>query len=462
MRRIGPILAFALVLGLAATAARANHQGAILGTGGELYLVKSGTFGDLFPGRQDTDPINSVLRLDVVAPDGSVQSSLVPGTQGPEVESAPFLQYEEASHTVYLIWETRINVIHPILMLSGFNGGWMWNEPIEIVGNPFAPKTSPQLTVTHDTFEEKVDGTPVTRHRSILHAVWGEETGSGSIETYYTPIILEDGLFTGRSPVFRLNDLDTAASVAGASALSPDLLQTLRIQPGRDERTVVVGFVSPRTGRLVTVEIDSLPPQLVQLADGARSHIVDIGARLYPSQIDKLAEEARSHIVDIGVAFHPEVLRSIADDVKSYLETEGRRGGDLQVIADGARSHIVDIGAKLSGRGLRGTNAASTVSDIIEVVPDTQLDPPEDKLDSHLLQLRKASDRPAPGVGRGEVILFVSENGQNVIVAWVEADRVLYRESSGAGWRDPLEVRLTQSMDVRQVLEILEQRVRHR
>ena len=464
MRRIGNVLVLVVGLALAASAARAAHRDAILGAEGELYRVRTGTYGELFPGGNELDRANPVLALEVVKPDGSVQLHLVPGTKEADVEREPFLQYEEASNTLFLVWESRRTLILPFLRLSAFNGEWLWPDPIDIMGNPFAPKMSPQLAVTQDTYRE--GGTP--RHRTVLHVVWGEEeSGSGLLETFYTPVILEDGNFAGRSPVLKLNDLETPAAADDGADPSPELFQALQIHRGRDQRTVVVAFISPANRRLLTVEIDSLPSQLVQLADGARSHIVDIGAKFYPAKIERLGEEARSHIVDIGGAFHLEVVRSIADYVRSYILSEGHRKDPdgLKAIADGARSHIVDIGAKLSGRGLRGTVGVSTTASslVVEIKPEAVLSTPENlRRSSHILQLRQVSERPAPEVGSGEIRLFLSESGEHVLVAWAEKDRVVYRESTGSGWRAPLEIKLSESLDLAQAFAALETRVRNR
>jgi hypothetical protein len=462
MKRIALILAIAL--GLAATAARAAHQEAVLGGEGEVYRVKSGTYAQLFPGGKEIpsgDRTNLVLALEIVKPDGSPERSLVPGTEGPGADRLPYLQYEETSRTVFLVWETRVNFVHPVLMLSGYNGSWL--EPIEILGNPFAPKSSPQLAVTHDTYQlPGSDGQPVTGRRMILHLVWGEEAGDGSIETFYTPVILSDGMRVGRSPVFRLNDLDT--SDVAAAEISAGLEQALAIRNGRDERTVVVAFTSPRSHRLITLEIDVLPPQLGQLADEARSHIVDIGAKLsFPADLKLLADEARSHIVDIGFAFHPEIARAVAEDVHSFIQTEGP-GQGLKAIAEGARSHIVDIGAKLSGRGLRTSTAASVAaSRILEFVPIIEVAPPErDDSLSHFLNVRILSDRPAPALEAGETLLFVSATGREALVAWVKGDRLFYRESSGSGWREPLQLRLSNNLNLNQAIEMLQERIQNR
>lgn len=474
MRSIGRIFACALGLGLGLAAFASAQRDAVLGSGGNLYLIKAGTYGSLFPQGHAAEPDSDVLALDVVRPGGSApERLLVPGTEGADVERLPSLLFEESSGTVFLVWERRINFIHPILMLSGFTGGGSWLDPIEILGNPFAPKNSPQLAITHDTYqttEAAADAEPVTHHRTVLHLLWGEESNSGAMDTFYTPIFLENGTFIGRSPVYRLNDFDSAQAPSSSFDLAPGLLNALKIQNGRDDRTVVAAFTSPETRRVVTVEIDVLPAQLQQLADGARAHIIDIGLKLYPSKLQVIADKARAHIIDIGVAYHPAVVQSLAAQVYDYILASGPGSGDLQSLAEGARAHIIDIGAKLSGRGLKNVNGAATADDdgvTVEITPTPLTSLAEDPgaLASHLLQIRVASSRPAPRVGAGDVSLFVSPGGQDVLLAWVEGDRVLYRETVGAtdpSWRDALEIRLSDNLPLQRAVEILDQRIRNR
>jgi hypothetical protein len=464
MRRFARIFALLTVAGVAGPAAWAAAQReAVLGSKGELYVAKAGSYGQLFPGGKETAPTNPVLALDVTRADGKEERLLVEGTQGPDVEKLPFLFFEEASETLYLVWERSTTLIHPSLMLSGYDGSWL--TPFEIIGNPLAPKASPQLAVTRDSYEEEGEDGPVTHHRTILHLVWREENGSGVSETFYTPIFLEDGTFLGRSPVYRLVDFDTGVTAELAPAALPQVALVSKVQRGRDERTLVVAFTSPATGRLAILEIDALPAQLSRLAGEARGHIIDLGAKLFPAKIQSLAQETRSHVMKHGGSFHPEVVQSLADQVQAFILAQGSvPGSTLKVIADGARGHIIDLGAKLSGRGLRSaTLASSTVANTVEIQSsDLEASSEVSAFLPQLLQIRVASSRPVPPVGSSEIAVFMTERGQDVIVAWVDGNRVLYRESAGEGWKDTLEIKLSPSLDLARAYEILEQRVKNR
>ncbi|MFL6235072.1 MAG: hypothetical protein ACJ76N_18200 [Thermoanaerobaculia bacterium] len=462
MNRTLHTLICALGLGLAVSAvAFASHETA-LGSDGTVYQVRTGAYGDLFPTGKAADKASTVVALDVTKPGAPVQRVLVPSSAGPEVESSPSVVFEDDSQTVFLLWESAIN-IHPVLELSGFDGS-RWLPAITVTGNPFVVKTSPQFTITRDSYDQDDgNGNTTTRHRTILHLLW-QEPGTGTqLRTYYTPIIINDGEYIGWNPLYNLDDfLPALAGIAAPADIQTAVSGAPLIQSGRDERTVVVAYASTTRGQMATVEIDVLPEQLMQLADKARSHIIDIGRASYPNDLPGLAEKARSHIIDIGRAFHPEIGTSIADQVKADILAD--TSGDLVGLAEKARSHIIDIGSKLSGRGLRpaGDEPASQIVEVdgasrAAVAPDASQFP------YHLLQIRAVKTWAAPRVGPGTVKLFVSQSGEDMIVSWAQADRILYRNSqSSSGWSDPRTLLFSDSLDLKKSYDILDQRIRNR
>ncbi|HEY4572767.1 MAG TPA: hypothetical protein VIJ26_02345 [Thermoanaerobaculia bacterium] len=466
MNRILQTSICALGLGLAlAAAAFAGHDTA-LGSDGTIFQVRTGLYGDLFPAGKAADKTITVVALDVTKPGAPAQRLLVPGTDGFEVESSPSVVFEDDSQTVFLLWESAINV-HPVLELSGFDGT-NWLPSITVTGNPFAVKTSPQFVLTRDSYDlTGAGGTTTTRHRTILHLLWQEAGAGTQVRTFYSPVIINDGQYIGWNPLY---DLDDFLPAVPAGAAAPADVQTAvtgapLIQGGRDERTVVAAYASTARGQMATVEIDVLPEQLMQLADKARSHIIDIGRASYPNDLPSLAEKARSHIIDIGRAFHPEIGASIADQVKADILAD--TSGDLPTLATKARSHIIDIGAKLSGRGLRPTLGDDQDAQIVEVdgspiaqaaaaLPDATQSP------YHLLQIRTVNTWPAPRVGPGTVKVFVSQSGADLIISWAQGDRVLYRNSQNGGWSDPRTLLFSDSLSLQKSYDILDQRIRNR
>jgi hypothetical protein len=450
-------------LGLAAPAQglAASHDSA-LGASGEIYQVKSGKYGDLFPSGQGTAPGTPVLAIDVTRPGAAPQRVLIPDTLDSAAESSASLLYEDDSRTVYVVWESQEG-IHPVLRLAGFDGT-NWSTPISVVGNPFAPKTSPQFAITRESFEDTAaDDSPVVKHRNTLHLIWQEEGAApGALETFYTPVVFVDGIYSGTNPVYSLSDF---LPDGAAGDIQPALLRSPTIQAGQDQRTVVVAFASLAKGRLATVEIDVLPEELSRLSEKARSHIIEIGRSLYPADLPGLAEKARSHIIEIGVAFHPELASTLADQVRATILAND--ASDIVQLAEKARSHIIEIGAKLSGRGLRNPKEQANaqivqVDDPLDISRTVAPTPKPMEAAAYLIQVRVASSRPVPRVGPGSVALFVSEAGDDVLVSWAQVDKVLYRLSTDSSWTEPRELRFTPSLDIDKAYAILGQRVRNR
>ncbi|HWM89340.1 MAG TPA: hypothetical protein VN493_01085 [Thermoanaerobaculia bacterium] len=450
-----PVPALALTVGLT-LAGSLCAQREIVGSHGEIYAAKSGTYAELFPKGTRPHVDAPVLALEVIRPGAATERYLVPGTDGFEIEDLPFLYFEEASETTYLVWKSQ-NGVHPTLMLTGFDGR-RWTEPLEILNNPMAEKTSSQIAVTHDTY--RVAGEDEARHRTILHLLWAEE----GHEAFYSPIVLENGKFVGKNPVFLLTGLEGLEAASSPEPSEP-LLRSLRIQPGRDGQTVVATFISPDTRRVVSVEIDVLPAQLSQLADEARIHIIDIGNRhTYPAQLKQIADIARIHIIDIGRSFYPEIAGALAQQVQELILASDGKKTDLKKVADGARIHIIDIGAKLSGRGLRSASSAASVrTEEIAGSATVPMGPNGDQLPlSHFIQFRAASSRPVPEVGTGAVTFIASKTGEDILIAWAGKDRVSYRVSQDDGWSDVHQIVFSAGIGVERAYEILEQKMRNR
>src|SRR6185369_12929103 len=174
-----------LVLGLAllglaaALPGRATSRDSALGVNGEVYQVKAGNYGDLFPNGHAVDPAVPVLAIDVTQPGAAPQRILIPDTLDPAAETSASLIYENDSQTVYALWASQVG-LNPVLKLSGYDGT-SWSTPIQVVGNPYATKGSPQFTMTRETFQDIADdGTTATKHRTTLHLLWQEEVVPGA------------------------------------------------------------------------------------------------------------------------------------------------------------------------------------------------------------------------------------------------------------------------------------------
>ena len=245
-------------------------------------------------------------------PDRRTRRLLVPRTDTDDVEDSVSLVFDDLSGTLFILWQTKINLIHSSLNLISFHDG-SFSPMIEIWGSPFGWKTAPQLAVTRDRYRtENGDGTTRSWARTVVHVIWAQD-GQYGPEILYSPIILLDGEFVGTSPVYRLTDLATARRRASPARSTPRSAQAPRIQAGRNDQTVVIGFTSAETGRLVTLEMEILPGEIAHLADRRRGRSsTSVAISRAPGD---LADELRRQIIEIGarLKLHPGLASYAAD-----------------------------------------------------------------------------------------------------------------------------------------------------
>ena len=438
---------------------------ATLGSSGELYRVRTGLYKDLFPGQRPpagVDPTSAALALDIERPGAAAQRLLVPGTAGGDVELLPSLIYEDAANTVYLLWERRVNNIHPVLMLAGFSNG-SFSTPIELISDSFSDKTHPQIAMSRDHYQTQDAGGNAAQHsRMVLHILWAQDDSS-AIDTFYSPVIFEDGAYIGWNPVYRLNDIDASSPASPGYPVSPRLLHSPTLEAGQDGRTVTLGFVSPATQNLLTIELDTLPAALSQIADKARAQIIDTGRnKTTPLTLQQLADLTRTAIISQGASsFRAEVLQAIAD--ATWTKVANSPSLTLQQLADSARQQVITTGAEFAGRGLRSFGDSASTQ-LAEVSLDQNYAAATGAQPSQLFQLRVTSSRPTPnvGTGTGETRLFVSETGERVIASWFDSasNQLFYRVSDGGTWNDPLTIKLSSTLTLETAYSILDQRAR--
>ncbi len=434
-------------------------QEATLGNHGELYLVKQGTYGDLFPGGTEVSGDHSVLALEITRPGEATQRLLVPDTRTEDLESSPAVIFEADSNTVFLVWESRPNANQSALKLASFDGS-SWDPAIEVTGNSYS-KTSPQLATTRDSYQDTdAGGNPVLKHRITIHFTWSEETEPGLHEAFYTPIVLDEGTFIGSNPILSLNDFDRSNAYP-SSQVPAALVRSPMVHAGHGGRgAIMVSFTSAATGRLIALEVDVLPTQLRQLADKARAYIIDLGAQQQKPDLPSLAVKARDFILSSAGDFQPEVARSMADLLQAHILGQGSATAppsDFAPIAEKARAYVIDLGAKFFGQVLKLPAEASS-SQILQIVPSAAATPA-----THLLQVRAAFNRPAPPIGSGTVRVFFSETGANALVSWTGENRVYYRDSMGSsGWSEVRELKLSANFNLDKAYEVLRHRVQNR
>lgn len=440
-----------------ASAAPAMERGQIaLGSEGELYSVYSGTYGELFPQSSGADAEASVLALEIATPGEESRRLLVPGTDDAfgDLEGSSSLVFEDRSGTVFLVWESRRNVIHRMLNLISFDGE-SWSEPLVIMSNFFALKGSPRLAITHDNYTVDVDGEPQSLHRAVLHLVWWEE-GSEETEVLYSPIVLDNGSYPTTEPlIFRLNDFHMVDEGGPRAAVTEDFARMPTLHSGLEHRSVVIGFTDASSGRFLSLEITVLPAELGLLADGVEQTILDSGFKFNSGDLEAFAGTIRGNIIDIGRNLNQQNVSFLGGGIRGNIIDIGREWtGGLETFAGTIRGNIIDIGSNLFGGEVTRLYNADDFH--ITEVPTPNAAPPQAQ--SHILSMRVVTDRSLPALADPASAIFVSESGQNVLIAWEGEDELLYVESAGDEWTSVRSLPLGDHMDAGDGYRILESR----
>jgi len=463
-RSLHSLLVALIALGAAFAALPAVHasSSAALGNDGELFVARVGTYGELFPEGESTPAGRPVLAVDRMTQDHPTERLLVPGTGDAITERSPTLLYEKSSRTLYVIWEgMRDPTVSALLLASLDDDGW--SKPIEISGDISPLKGEPQVLISTDRFTTPGTDGPVERDRTLLHIVWWEES-EGFEEIYFTPVVLDDGVYVGWNPVFRLNDLDTSEPVEGPR-LPRSLLRSPRITAGGDLHAAVIGFTDGRSGRFLISETRLLPPELGVIADDIRSQIIEIGRTGNGNGVGSLFDKIRSQIIEIGHELNPGAVSHFASQCVSVTRRTLEEGGDrpIEALANDIRSQIIEIGA----RTLVDLEARSvaTHDQVVEIAP--REDVPEGVIaTTHLVRLRLLSRRPAPPVPGGPVEIYLSEDGQRALVSWIEDGNLYYTETAETGaeasWTTPRHLALDDGLGASQAEQVLRRRVSRR
>lgn len=437
-------VAVVLVL-LPFAAAWAQQSPIVVGPDGAVMQLRNGSYGELFPEGNAIDPASMVLALDVLRSESS-ERLLVPGTESFTAESSATLLYEKRADVVYLLWEGLYNTIHPFLYLTSFNGE-QWAEVIEIAGGVFSSKGHPQLVVSRDGLPTKAEeGSGTFTDRAIMHVVWWEQGAVGSFKRF-APLVFQDGIFLGWNPLRNLGGF--LLKSGDGVAVDPNIENALCIQIGSKSAAVVIGFLNHETGRLVTLEVETLSRELSQLAEQISDLILAIGPE--SETPEELGARIRSAVLEMGDDFHPVSLTYIANQAQVMIAQEE---GDLTAarildISEKMGAYIIHLGVRFKNNGLDSSEPA----EIIEIGQTSSGGGPY-----HHLKVSILSDREPPEVG-GEATLYLSRTGRDVLVAWDDDDSVCYRESEGGGWGEVRSIELRDGLDRDTVHRILAERI---
>jgi hypothetical protein len=456
-------LATALLLCVAAAPASAKSLSA-LGNQGQLYVLRTTTYGNVYADAADSVAEDPVLLLEIQRPDQSVETTVVPGTEGAESENSAYMAYEPSSDTVFVAWERRTNLIHSQILLAGYSDG-VWSDLISVSDKRFSLKASPQLTVTRDSFVALAEDGGAARRtqRTVLHVLWYEERSEGPA-IVYAPIVLINGAYVGQHESLVLNELFAPpADETGAPPLELSLAPV--IAPTSDGHMVAAAYADPQTGALVTLRISLLSGEINSIAGDLRSHLIDVGARYHrdnPNGLQSLADDLRSHLIDVGVRMDPRLLDHVADDLRSHLIDVGVTYGpgpeETQRLARDLRSHLIDIGFRLENRGIRP--AAVIEAKSFELLPEGD---PESEVEESVVrqaaQVQLLARRQLPEIG-SEARVLLSGSGEDVLITWQEGPALRFRETTDDGeWSPAMSLPLTEELSFDRALTVLGQRI---
>jgi hypothetical protein len=444
----------ALALGLLLSAgAYAFDRPGALGPDGEVYLTRVGPYGVLFPKGNSYPASNVVLTLEVSRSGGAADRMLVPGTEGPEIESASIVVFEEASKSLYLLWQTNVSSVDRLVLRSFKNGSF--GPPIEVTTGTFgAAMSAPQAAVTRDEFPVTLDDGEIAMvHQTLLHLSWWQDASAGS-QVFYAPITLVEGIYTGWHPVYALNDFDRSADdPAAAAEILPQLYQAPRIQTGRDDHSVVVSFANERNGRFVAFDVSVVPGEISHMADRLRSHMIEIGRK--KPNVQTVAARLRSHMIEIG-RLNPRVMSFLSNDVYEHVLVVGPQyvnAENYEGLADHVSTYVTQAATTLLENGRLGETPDTP--EILRLAASGS-----DEIGAPRVQLRGVFNRPAPRTAAAPTTIFASEDGKTLLIAWDTVNQVRYRESSADGWGDVLAVTLSEELTRKKAYDFLEQRLR--
>lgn len=458
-------LALALLLLWASSAALAQGSPdrgtlSVLEGDGTVTRLVAGSYAELFPAGNTVEGETEVLVLERIDPLGDTIRWLVPETEGSDKEKPASLVLDDRSGAVFLLWETAINGLHPLLRLTRFEGD-NFSSVVDITSGAFADKGTAQLVITREAENlrpvtvagevSSAEGEENPVETVVVHVVWWQESPLGSLK-FYSPVVIENGILSQQAPILDLSRFAApAAEGAGPEPETPAVLRDLLgIRLGETSQTVVLGYLEPDTRRLQTLRMDVVPAALSDLGDKFGAHIVIVGMR--SRNYRKIAREVEPLVRDLAEDLHESVqLYMIARLEDMILNYEGPLTDDgLEILGERLNQEILTLTGGVETGGL-----ARTDPEWVDATPRLE------EGVRHVLMVRALSNRPMPEVGTpdGPVRFFLSGTGYHATVAWEQDGRVFFRETVEDGWGEVGSVEPTAGLETSAIYKMLEQRI---
>ncbi len=454
---------------LATLPAAAQLPDSALGSDGELYVARVGSYGDLFPDQDVQDAETPVLALDIVPADGRASRWLVPGTADGRTESRPTLLYEQRSDSIILMWHSiGGNGLRIDFATRNAEGGWSAvRKLLDDDGRVVKLGRAPLAVVTQDAFDLPVsDEETLSTTRWVIHLVY-----SAGDSLFYTPLVFVEGLHVGWIESIDLN----GAYLRGpegvevpSSGVSENLLQALSLHVTDDQGAVLVAFADATSSRIGALEI-GLPPLSIELLGDSVRDLIFANADIYdPGDISSFSDTIGAQLIAIGihVELHPGIVEFAADQVREWLEASAADYGyaGFEDLGNDARELAIYLTDSVTAAMVADP---ATGDEILEIDLGDFLEALEsDSILNRLLDVKVRADRAAPDIGKGTAAIYTSRDGRDLMVAWSPSagGKILYVESrvrsAGGAWSETRSLKLNEGLTAEQALELLQQKIR--
>lgn len=295
MRRAVPFAALLLCLLLPGPV---RSQSRLLGDAATLYQVHSVARAEVFPGFSAIPGDARILVLEASRLNGGSDFWLVPGTEGASTETVVHLAARDGGRGVLLAWHDDDAAMRDRLRLRGFDVAG-WSELVELPLPWLAPGApAPRFVVTADAVGAlDAQDRFVTIPRDVIHCFWWGMP-EGTLTLLYRAVFLVDGRAITLSAPFDLGSLDveTAALFPPAPAL---VMDSLALRGQSEASRVAVAFLGARSGRILSFDLQVLPDELMELADKARGHIIDLVSTPLRGGVAREAPAERSALLEV-------------------------------------------------------------------------------------------------------------------------------------------------------------------
>ncbi len=440
---------------LPATASGLVLEAQVLGLDGELYKVWSGTYGELFTDGQFPAE-SAALAVDVVTQAGGTTRRLVPGTGGEAVESHPAVVFDDASATLFLLWQGGVVNGPRSLYFVDMPAGDGFSRPIVLLTDHDGFESTPLLAASRSNFRVPDASAQDGRRevvRTVLHLMWSQADTVSQERFLYTPIVVLGGQGVAAGQPMAPVDLaipgvnpEGSSPVPSALAREPDLDQ------GADSQSFVVTLADRDSGRLLTVRIRAVAGEIGLIADKARHVIVGTGLKAGMIATGaSVAEQIERQIAEAARDLHPSVAAYLGQESRRIVEEHGQ--GPTAV--EKARHVIIGTGSRTGGSGLLDDVVARETLEIpVELEGAEPL--------TTIVEVALLAERLLPGgIGQG-ARAFSSPTGSSAVVLWNEVGAVAFRFADGDEWGPVHRLAAGSAEEEASIVSSLRERVRRR